>query len=133
MRKYMPMNDYSYHRTMKISADRCFARISSMVKEIGFILLSYVDMQEIMRKNFSDEFHPYYILEVCKPAAAREMIGMNEEYGLFLPCKIVIDERNGSTELMLARVSRQSADYLSADPSVARKYEDELTAMLEKI
>lgn len=133
MRKYMTMNDYSYHRTVKISADKCFARISSMVKETGFVLLSYVDMQEIMRKNFSDEFHPYYILEVCKPAAAREMIGINEEYGLFLPCKIVIDERNGVTELMLARVSRQSADYLSADPSVARKYEDELTRLLEKV
>ncbi len=133
MRKYMTMNDYSYHRTVKISADKCFARISSMVKETGFVLLSYVDMQEIMRKNFSDEFHPYYILEVCKPAAAREMIGINEEYGLFLPCKIVIDERNRVTELMLARVSRQSADYLSADPSVARKYEDELTRLLEKV
>ena len=129
----MTMNGYSYHRTVKISADKCFARISSMVKETGFVLLSYVDMQEIMRKNFSDEFHPYYILEVCKPAAARETIGINEEYGLFLPCKIVIDEKDSATELMLARVSRQSADYLSADPSIARKYEDELIGMLEKI
>ncbi len=133
MSEYRIMSEYSYHRTVKMSADKCFLKISSKVKEIGFVLLSYVDMQEIMKKNFSDEFHPYYILEVCKPAAAREMIGMNEEYGLFLPCKIVITERNGATELMLARVSRQSGDYLSADPGVARKYEDELTGMLEEI
>ena len=64
------------------------------------------------------------------------MIGVVGALGngaLFGTIEIVIDERNGATELMLARVSRQSADYLSADPSVARKYEDELTSMLEKI
>lgn len=127
------MKDYSFERTLEMSADSCFARISASLKNIGFVMLSYVDMQEIFKKNFSKNIEPYYILEVCKPSAALEMVGIREDYGLFLPCKIVIIQKGPRSRIMLARVSTQSADYLGADPKVARKYEDELTSMIASL
>ena len=124
---------YKYERKVELSADKCFAKISSSLKEYGFVLLSYVDMQEILKKNFSENFLPYYILEVCKPSAAKEMVGIDIEYGLFLPCKIVLAERPSGTKIMMARVSQQSKDYLGADESVAKKYEEELISIIDKI
>jgi len=124
---------YKFERKVELSADKCFAKISSSLKENGFVLLSYVDMQEILKKNFSDDFPPYYIMEVCKPSAAKEMVGINSEYGLFLPCKIVLAEDSFGTRIMMARVSQQSKDYLSADESVAKKYEEELISIINKI
>lgn len=124
---------YKFERIVPYSADECFSKISSALKEIGFVMLSYVDMQEIFKKNFSDNFRPYYILEVCKPEAAREMVSINAEYGLFLPCKIVIDERPPGTAIMMARVSQQSKDYINADEGIALKYEEELVSMINRL
>lgn len=124
---------YKFERLVHYSADECFSKISSALKGIGFVMLSYVDIQEIFQKNFSNNFRPYYILEVCKPKAAEEMLSVNAEYGLFLPCKIVIDERPSETIVMMARVSQQSKDYIGADEGIALKYEEELVSMINKL
>lgn len=127
------MPKFFFERITQLDGDSCFAKISSSLRGIGFVLLSYVDMKEILKKNFGTDMEPYYIMEVCKPGAAREMIGRNENYGLFLPCKITIIQKGKSSRVLLARVSAMAEDYLGDDPSVARKYEEELIQMISTL
>lgn len=127
------MSEYFFEKDTGLDGDSCFAKISSSLRTLGFVLLSYVDMKEILKKNFGTEMEPYYIMEVCKPGAAREMIGRNENYGIFLPCKITVIQKGEGSRILLTRVSAMARDYLADDPSVARKYEDELVQMISSL
>lgn len=124
---------YKYERAVDLSLDKAFLKVSQSLKDNGYVVLSYVDVKEIIKNKFGEDFPGYYILDVCKPAAARELISSNHDYGLFLPCKIVIEgDESGSTVKMLL-VSEMAENYLKEDPTRPRSYEAELKAVINKL
>lgn len=123
----------SYERMVKGDVENTFGSISSKIKEQGYILLSFVDVKEILTKNFGGEHPGYYILSVCKPPAARDLIGENEDMGLLLPCKIVLVEKGENTRVMMLRVSELAQHYLNSDGKKAIEYERELISVLENL
>lgn len=122
----------SYERMVKGDVENTFGSLSAKLKEQGYIVLSFVDVKEILTKNFGGEHPGYYILNVCKPPAARDLIGENEDYGLLIPCKIVLIEKGDSTKIEMMRVSELAQKYLGSDGKTAEKYEEELIAVIEK-
>lgn len=124
---------FSYERMVEDDIENTFGSLSVKLKGEGYIVLSYVDVKEILTKNFGGEHPGYYIMNVCKPQAARDLIGENEDTGLLLPCKIVLIEKGGKTRVLMLRVSQLAKDYLGSDGSKATGYEDELISVLEKL
>lgn len=124
---------YKYERELNMSAEKAFGEISKNLKETGFVLLSYVDIKEIIHNKFGEDFPYYFLLDVCKPAAARELIGRNRDYGLFLPCKIVIEGDETKCKMKLLRVSEMAEKHLDESKEYALKYEEELVSAIEKI
>ncbi len=124
---------YKFERELDLEIDKAFLKTTKDLKENGYVVLSYVDIKEILNKNFGEDFPGYYILNVCKPAAAKEMISSNPDYGLFLPCKVVLTENEGKTTLKMLIVSELASTYLKEDPSLPQKYEEELIGILEKL
>lgn len=124
---------YKWERQLDIGAEKAFGLISKQLKESNYVLLSYVDVKEIIKNKFGEEFPFYFMLDVCQPAAARELISRNQDYGLFLPCKIVIAGDEKSSRVMLLRVSEMAKIHLSESPESALKYERELIEALESI
>ena len=45
------------------------------------------------------------MLEVCNPKEAQEVLTRNKMVGYFLPCKIVVYEENGKTNIGMPRPS----------------------------
>jgi len=41
----------------------------------------------------------YYVLEVCNPFEAKEVLSITSQVGYFLPCKIVVYEEDGTTKV----------------------------------
>lgn len=124
---------FSYERMVRNDIENTFGKLSAELKTGGYILLSFVDVKEILTKNFGGENPGYYILNVCKPQAARDLIGENEDMGLLLPCKVVLVEKGGETRVMMLRVSEVSKHYLGSDGKKAEEYEEELITILEKL
>ena len=124
---------YKFERELDLEIDKAFLKITNELKENGYVVLSYVDAKEIIYKNFGEEFPGYYILNVCKPLAAKEMISSNQDYGLFLPCKVVLTENGRKTTLKMLIVSELASTYLKEDPALPQKYEKELIGILEKL
>lgn len=122
---------YKYEREVELSIDKAFLKVSQDLKEKGFVVLSYVDVREIIKNKFGEEFPGYYILDVCKPAAAKELISSNMDYGLFLPCKFVIegDEKKAVVKMLL--VSDVVSGRLEVDLSRPRLYESELKEVID--
>ena len=124
---------YKFERELELEIDKAFLKTTQLLKEKGYVVLSYVDIKEIISKNFGEEFPGYYIMNVCKPVAAKEMISSNHDYGLFLPCKVVIEAKGNKSVIKMLVVSELASTYLKVDPSVPRGYEEELIAVLNSL
>lgn len=124
---------FKFERDLGIGIDKAFLKVSQELKEKGFVVLSYVDVREIIKNKFNEDFPGYYILDVCKPAAARELISSNHDYGLFLPCKIVIEGDDSTSRIKMLLVSELASTYLQEDPTVPLGYEAELRETLESL
>ena len=126
--------DYKYERVLPDSVDKVFSKLSQKLKESGYVILSIVDIKETLKNSGLDpDFKPFYILDVCKPKAAQAMIGSNDEYGLLLPCRIMITEKDDKTLIGMLRVSEIASKYLREDRGRALQFERELIASMNSI
>lgn len=124
---------FKYEKIVKLGIDRVFLNISNALKERGFAVLSYVDVKEILKNKLNRDFAGYYIMEVCKPSAANELISINHDYGLFLPCKIVLDETGkDETTIKMLLITEMAEKYLN-EGSEAEKYQDEIVSAIESL
>lgn len=77
--------------------------ITAGLKEIGFGVLGTLNFKDILQKKgleFKDE---YRLLEVCNPAAARQVLESNPEIGLLLPCTIAVYQNKNENWISLAK------------------------------
>ncbi len=125
---------FKFERAVELDVDKAYVKVSQKLKDAGFVVLSYVDIKEIIKNKFDEDFPGYYILDVCKPAAAKELISSNHDYGLFLPCKVTLESMDdGKTMVKMLLVSELAEKYLDADPSRPRAYEAELRDALNAL
>ena len=123
---------YSFVKDYEYDAEKLFGIIMKKLKDKGYITLSYIDLKQILENNFQEKFNTYYIMNVCKPQAAKELIAENESMGLFLPCKITIYKTEKGARVSLLRVSTLADQYLNIK-SGAVKYENEMIEVLENL
>jgi len=123
---------YSYEKTINKSAEEIFGQIHKLLKEANWIIISYVDLKEIFTK-MQKTIEPYYILDVCFPPAAVELLNDNEDIGAFIPCKVVLIQHGEKTRLLMPKPSVLSKEYLDSDGKVAEKYETALINILNKL
>lgn len=60
------------------------------LKEIQFGVLWPFDVKETLQSKGQEFDQPYFIYEVCQPAAAKKLLDISNLAGTFLPCKLVI-------------------------------------------
>ena len=126
--------DYKFERVVPDSVDKVFARLSQRLKDAGYVILSLVDVKETLSNSGLDKnFKPFYILDVCKPKAAQLLIGSNDEYGLLLPCKIMLTSNGSGTVVEMLRVSEIASHYLNEDRGKAAQFEKELISAINLV
>ena len=127
------MSEYAFEMELKEDAEEIYGKISKALKDNSWVQLSYVDAKQIIENNFHETFPPYYILNVCKPIAARELLRQNMNFGLFLPCKVTIYQTANVTKVSVLKVSSMDRDHLGGNGKIAEKYENELIEVLKGI
>jgi len=123
---------YSYEKTVEKSAEDTFGDLHKVLKKENWIILSYIDVKEMFKK-MNKEIEPYYILDICYPPAAPELIFDNPDIGAFIPCKIVLIQNGNKTRILMPKPSVQAKDYLNSNGEIAKKYEDMLIDILDKL
>ncbi|MBT2756794.1 DUF302 domain-containing protein [Mesobacillus foraminis] len=97
------MFDYTV-KTEK-SIKEAIKSLEESLKQAKFGVLWMFDIKEKLQEKgleFSKEFK---VLEVCNPVEAERVLSENEMAGYFLPCKIVVYENNGKTNIGMPRPS----------------------------
>lgn len=123
---------FNYMAKTSKNIDEAVKDLTSGLSEIKFGVLGTLDFKQIFQKKGIEFEKEYKLLEVCNPAAAKQVLESNPDVGLLLPCTIAVYEKNGQNYISLAKptslLSISSDDQLT---SLGKEIEEKLIQVIE--
>ena len=94
----------SYYKTKIVdySYDEAIERATVELKEVGFGVLTEIDVKATLKKKIDVEFRPYKILGACNPLFAHKALSAEDKIGVLLPCNVIVQvNEEGKTEVSI--------------------------------
>ncbi|OIO70257.1 MAG: ABC transporter ATP-binding protein [Zetaproteobacteria bacterium CG1_02_55_237] len=82
--------DYGMRCEFNGSIEAAEAAICNALKDVGFGILTRIDVAETLKKKIDVDRSPYVILGACNPKLANRALGLEPELGLMLPCNVIV-------------------------------------------
>jgi len=84
--------EYYLNKTTNYQFDEAVIKISAALKEVGFGILTEIDMKATLKNKLDVDRKPYKILGACNPQFANKALSMEEKIGILLPCNVIVME-----------------------------------------
>lgn len=84
--------NYYINKTTDYQFDEAVDKITSALKDVGFGILTEIDMKATLKKKLDVDRRPYKILGACNPQFANKALSMEEKIGILLPCNVTVME-----------------------------------------
>ena len=92
---------YSYSKNINSSFDVAERNIREKLNDIGFGVLTEIDVNDAFKSKLNLEYKKYKILGACNPMLAYEAINLDEMIGVLMPCNIIlIDNEDGTIKVV---------------------------------
>jgi len=101
------MSGYGMSTVYNGSVEEAEAAVTEALKEVGFGVLTRIDVADTLKKKIDYDKAPYVILGACNPKVASQALEMEEELGLLLPCNVIVYE-NGSGETTVSIIEPEA-------------------------
>lgn len=92
----------SFQVVLPISIEASIEALAVALKEEGFGILTRIDTHKIFKEKLDIDTLPFVILGVCNPVLAHKALSVNPSVGLFLPCKVTVEEVSDGTLISVA-------------------------------
>ncbi len=92
---------YYISKTVSLDFESATQKITDELKKEGFGIVSQLDTHKVFKEKLNTDFRPYRILGACNPSFALQSINSEEKIGVLLPCNILIQEKDGKTEIAI--------------------------------
>ncbi len=79
--------DYPYEEAL--------VKITEELKEVGFGILTEIDVKETLKKKIDVDFRKYKILGACNPNFAHQALQIEDKVGTLMPCSVIVQEKEG--------------------------------------
>lgn len=83
--------------------DEAVSRVTEELSEVGFGVLTEIDVKATLEKKLGERFRRYVILGACNPQLAHRALTTDDNIGLLLPCNVVVAETEEGSEVSYAR------------------------------
>ena len=92
---------YSYSKNIDLNFDDAEDRVKDALINIGFGVLTEINMKDAFKAKLDLEYRNYKILGACNPQLAHEALDSESLIGILMPCNIlVIDNEDHSTKIV---------------------------------
>ena len=82
---------------LTISYEEAIPLVTAALKEVGFGVLTEIDVKETLKTKIDADFRKYVILGACNPNLAYQALSADLDMGLLLPCNVIVyEEDDGS-------------------------------------
>lgn len=128
------MDDTGYSITRHLpdtSYDAALERVTELLAEEGFGILTEIDVQATLKKKLDVDFRRYVILGACNPPLAHRALEAEPDIGVLLPCNVVVAERDGGGSMVCA-MDPVAAFRLISNPDV-QPVADDVRQRLERV
>jgi uncharacterized protein (DUF302 family) len=88
---------YGFKVTTRLSYDAAVERVTALLRDEGFGVLTRVDVRQTLKEKLGVDFRRYVILGACNPRLAHAAFQVEPDIGLLLPCNVVVYEVEGGT------------------------------------
>ena len=87
---------YYFSKTVSGKFDKIEEKVTNLLKEEGFGVLTEIDIQETLKKKLDVSFRKYKILGACNPPFAYKALQTENKIGLMLPCNVILQETSNN-------------------------------------
>jgi uncharacterized protein (DUF302 family) len=100
------MDETAFGLRVKIPLDydQAIERTTAALKQEGFGVLTTIDVRQTLKQKLDAEFRRYTILGACNPTLAHRALQAEIDFGLLLPCNVVVYE-SGPRESVVAAMA----------------------------
>jgi len=88
--KPLPAGNYGMFTEVSGEAEAVYDKTVAALKDVGFGLLTEINVAATMKKKINEDMDPYMILGFCNPKFAFEGISNEPDLGMLLPCNVII-------------------------------------------
>ena len=131
------MNKPGMRRLLNTPYDEVLKRLPEALGAEGFGVLSEIDVGQTLKKKLGVEFRRYKILGACNPAFAHQVLGLDLDVGVLLPCNVIVYETDDGTTVVNAADPLQSIGvFADGDERVlqlARTVREKLSRAIERL
>ena len=97
--------NFSYIVATKKEIENAIDDITENLKEIGFGILEILDFKNLLQDKGLEFNCNYKQMQVCNLELAKQVLEINPELGLLLPCSIAVYLKNDKNFVSLAKPS----------------------------
>lgn len=83
---------YYLNKTTEYQFDEAVDKITIALKDVGFGILTEIDIKTTLKNKLDVDLRPYKILGACNPQFANKALNMEEKIGILLPCNVIVLE-----------------------------------------
>src|SRR5699024_3755201 len=85
-----------------VSLNEIRPKVEEELKNIGFGVLTEIDIQHTMKEKLNKDYQPHVILGACSPVYADKILTVEPTVSTLLPCNVTLRELgNGNTEVAM--------------------------------
>lgn len=125
-----------FSKTVEGTFEEVVDKTKISFKEQGFGVITEVDMDVKLKEKLKDvDMKPYKILGICNPSFAYKTLQIEENIGVFLPCKAIVkDIGEGKIEVVVVNPAVLMGILNKPDlVSIANEVSDKFEKALEKL
>ena len=113
--------------------DQAFTDLIESVTKYGFGVLHTYDLKETLASKGFDLPNACYILEICNPQQAINVLSEDMGMNIALPCRVSVYSESGKTKIAMAQPTKMLAALSDSTElaRIAKEVEEKITAMID--